>query len=520
MKKFLFFLSLLFLVVAGQYWHEESVIAQQAQTCPTRPIADSSNACATTAFVHNLFATLTPTGTVTSVASNNCISGGTITTTGTLGLTSSCITDTYVNSLSATKSLYTPSGTGGQAQTVAVRLGQAVYIGDYCSSSALSANATACFANAMTAACASTGAIYINKSAKFTGSITAACDGLALYFSSWNVVFTFANGSSYDFISNGKRDLYIVNAHFVDSGKSGGTMWDIENSYNFIAIDTFSDNAYNGIYVNNCNTVEFRGGVLNLGSGSTFGVRLYAVPDGSHRTDVVQFWQFVIQANYVGADGLQVDGDFNTLRWFGGSILSANYAVLVQNSGNSATHYPSALFFYGLEADGEKNQSVLIQGGKNIEFIGGDLSNTSTAPTTGTPQGGLDGATFQCNADAAYSVTSNIKITGTRISNSRVMAAYIDCKDVDIAGASFSDASKAGVGAYVAVEFGPHADRITWAGGSAGCRIGESCRVNYGIQVDSGGINMGIGLVAMVSLVGPYTCVGGCAGSVHIAPAF
>lgn len=124
-------------------------------------------------------------------------------------------------------------------------------------------------------------------------------------------------------------------------------------------------------------------------------------------------------------------------------LLQEANALVVQNSDHSTTAYPSFLFFYGLETDGESNSSAIINSGYRLEFVNADMSNTSC---TYSGQGCNDGATVQINNDS-YAGTRQIRFVGGRVGNSRQAALSMSGgNEVSLLGTTFNDASKAGAG--------------------------------------------------------------------------
>jgi hypothetical protein len=328
------------------------------------------------------------------------------------------------------------------------------------------------------------------------GKLEITASGVAIVgTSSFCSILQFANGDKDDFYFHGPsvdsriQGFRIANLRLAHARKSGGAAIHLYNVAHFLIDNVVIIGASNGILVDDVNNVSMRDTVINLvaAGASSYGIKCYALPDGTQRAVDVSLSNVVVEANYQGADGLVMDGRCRTVRLWGVALLHTRYGLSILNTAHSRTDWPAFLYAFDLEVDGATAGGVRIEGGREFHFGTCDISDTR-------PQAD-DGDAMAIYADASGSVTSEVYISNSRIGNAGHRALYSEARDVVITGTRFFAASKAEAGRWPAVEFGPGSENISVTGGQFGASWNGRPLTSYGISIDQG--------ARWVNIIGP-----------------
>lgn len=313
-----------------------------------------------------------------------------------------------------------------------------------------------------------------------SGNIMIAGTGLRssqLKFANGNANGIVIGGQATQIIGVTLKDLYLKGA-----GKTGGSIINASVISELMIERCDIDNAFNGIYLQQTNTVTISNCVLNVTVlGGSFAIKWFSPAINAQRSDGLSLYNVVVQCLYGGQDGFIWDGLCSTLRMFGCAFLGVHTGLHVLNSAASTTLYPAFLEAFDCEWDGCSNAAVYIEGGSVFHFNGCEISNTSGAGG----QGSADIDTVTVLPDAAASVTRNVSFIGCRIGNTQRRALLFGARDLYCAGTLFSDASKAGSASYPVVELnqGTSCSDIIFSGCQLGVEFGNGIRSSYGLVI-------------------------------------
>lgn len=331
--------------------------------------------------------------------------------------------------------------------------------------------------------------VYVPASAaayRINDTLTVVGNGITIRGESRQSVVTFSNASTDSIVfgdqvtqtgKGGICDLYINH-----TGKSGGVAIKVIFFAEMLIDNVIVDHPWEACHFERVNTISIRDCNFNDVKATTQAIKFYADADLGHRSDVLTFYNTVIQSLYNGGDGLVLDGPVFALRIFGLAILGTKIGFRVRNTADS-TSYPQFGYIYDLEIDGASQQAVLFEVGSDYHFIGCDISNTSGA----SGQGSSDLAVFQINAAAGNSKTKNIHLTGGRVTNGQREAIVFEGNNCSVVGMDVCEASKAGSGSYPAIRVKAGAVGTLISNcGRIGAREGETGNSSFGVIIDSG----------------------------------
>lgn len=358
--------------------------------------------------------------------------------------------------------------------------------------------------------------VFPDASCKVTGTLNIANSGVALVGVS--------RGSSRLIFANGTQDglaicatltggttcstspttqivnIKLENLYLVGSSKTGGNILNITDAGTVLIDNVTVDQAYNGVYLQQTNTVSLRDMIINTNvSGGAYAIRWASPNNNTNRSDVLELVNVSIQCNSTGADGIDIGGMVQTLSIHSVRALNCNYGFRAVNTyfgTPSATYYPGFVLAHDFEMDGIAGVSaVSIEAGSEYRFVNSDISNQST--------GSGDTDAFVVLADGSYSITRGIYVSNSRVGNAKQRAFYSQAKNVVLSNNIFSDASKAGSNLWPVVEFDNGSQDVVINGGTMGVEYGNSIRSSYGLQVDAGVVRL------VASAVNYYTNVTG-----------
>lgn len=399
------------------------------------------------------------TGTVTSILTNACLTGGPITLTGTIGIIPGCLTDTYINILSASKSLWTPpGGTGPVPRTLQIRGQDWVSLGDFCSSVQISADISSCFTNAIAYASSTAGRVWVPATfngALITGSVAITTSNVDIECAAVGTAFV-ASGTSntiqIGFQVGQINNIHISNCTFSESAKTNGFTIAMKNVGNVILDRIISNDPYNCLYFEKYNNVSVNFPSCQNVRGQ-YGHRVVAF--GSDRADVLQITNSSVNCNWHGGQGFSIDGLVFTTRWYGANYLDCSIGFHVDNSGG-AGNFPQYFEAHGLEIDGASQNAMRFDSGSDFMCDSCVVSNTSGS----SGQGGADGPALVINPDSGR--TRRIYFTGSQIKDSRIQAAAINGTLVGFTGGFMGDAAKGS--ATNVVDVGSSAVAVSFSG--------------------------------------------------------
>lgn len=199
---------------------------------------------------------------------------------------------------------------------------------------------------------------------------------------------------------------------------------------------------------------------------------------GWYRSDSITFNDFGLNAQSLGANCLNWDGDINTVRMQHVFMISCLNGMSISNSANSTSYFPQFLEADDLEIDSAAEDALSINAGRDFQIVNSYLNSSDAASGAGFP--------LAINPDTGFSVTSGIMIANTEIQDAPNGAAYIGAKDVTMANDHFFDTNKASSGVNPTVEVLATGQHVTITGSFMGQRYGDPNAPSYGIVIDSG----------------------------------
>lgn len=306
-----------------------------------------------------------------------------------------------------------------------------------------------------------------------------------------STLLNFANGALDCFVINGStapggnlRDVWINDMTISGNGlKSAGASVKISNAFRCGMERVSIDNCITGIDVGgNTNSITLRDVMINPNQGaSLYGIYWHCPGDGSLRSDALEVYNVVVDANWSNADCFVWDGFCNTLAGSGLRLLHGRYCMRVLNSAASALYYPAFCNLHDAEFEGAKNRALDIRGGNEIKITDFDINNLSG----GTSQGNADDYAIYIDSDLAHSITRGVQLTNGRVGLCRSNAIYSDSKDLQMANVTCISASYAGANTAAAVRLGSNSSDVQIANLIAE-EFGGTGRCSYAVQIDSG----------------------------------
>jgi hypothetical protein len=383
------------------------------------------------------------------------------------------------------------AGTGAATRTVQDKLRETVSVEDFGAKGDGATDDTAAIQAAITYVQSKHGGtVYFPHTAngyRCTGTLNVADHGVTLEFESAYTKLLFANGAADCISINGTTiggagiyNITIRNGLIDHSGKTGGTTIKLYKANNVLLDRVQINNAYQPVDCNVVNNVCLDNCQINNVANGQYGLRFRAPGDGSARSDVLTLINTVIQCGASGADGIEWDGLADTLRIFGGGILSARDGLVIKNTAASASNYPLFLMAYDFEIDGTTRKAVVGNGGAQMNFVGCDLFCLSTAA----------GPVVDVLPDTGASLTNSWRFIGGRIAGGQGKLLSYNAKNLTVSGVTLAGGAAAGSGSAEAIAIGANAENILITGNNIGQYWGSSINHSYAITVAAGAVRV------------------------------
>lgn len=235
---------------------------------------------------------------------------------------------------------------------------------------------------------------------------------------------------------------------------------------------TFSDillsSPYNCIYVTVANVCSIRNMWAN-GIRGSYGIQWYG--DTADRSDVldIENVQMSCATNSVGASGIIMDGNVNTLSFRHVACTKMGRGLWVKNSSGGSN--PAFVTGYDLQVDYPLNEAVRVEGSARSIFLDDIYAHGSV------------------QSDGIYIDASvqNVEIRGGQIDSNYNRGIFAGGRYIRISNALLSNNSMAGSAAAPGIEIGGASIGVTINGGLSGQWVGyASNNQSYGVLIDAG----------------------------------
>lgn len=327
---------------------------------------------------------------------------------------------------------------------------------------------------------------------KITGTLSSTKSGVSLQGADWAAsTINFQNGSADCITSKGANFLTgqiegfsMKDLNLDHTGKTGGRTLYCEYSDRIILenIKVIDPWTMFELYANNTVIIKnIWNEALNGGPGA-FGLFLHAAADGSNRTDYVVLEDFVVNAQYGGADGIVIDGLVATVIMTRGNILQCRYGIQVNNTAAAANNIPNYLNFTDVNMEGALNACVQFNSGNNIKMRGCNIINNSGA----TGQGSADTNGLQINWDPV-GLNRDYDLSGCTIGGSNQSAIILNARNINLRGCKLPSWTSTPPNTYPGIVVGANASDVTIIGNSTEI-FGTSNCWSYGLHVMTGSV--------------------------------
>lgn len=362
-------------------------------------------------------------------------------------------------------------------------------------------DSTAAIQNAINAAAAQGGGIVqlppgtmlIAGTINITGNTSSG--GITLQGAGMNAtVLNFANGSlDCITIQGGGETAQLYGCRLRDmrlnhTGKTGGRSLYVAYSDNMVIenIEVISPWNMFELYVTNNVVIRNIWNEQITGGVGTRGLYWHAPGDGSGpRSDYLALEDFVVNAQYSGADGIVIDGISATLVMTRGNLLGVRYGVQVNNTSASAENLPNYLNFTDVNSEGASICMVQLNSGNDIKMDGCIWMNG----TGETGQGSADTNAVQINYDPV-GFNRDISISNCTIGGCRQTALYVKCQgNVRITNNSFPSWPGTVANTYAAIVIDTPTSDVIITGNWTEF-FGAPQTWKYGLQVNAGVTNL------------------------------
>lgn len=304
-----------------------------------------------------------------------------------------------------------------------------------------------------------TSTLYFNNGAAdciVVGTDAAQVDGFKL--AHCKVAGPSVIGSLTDPPKTGGRAIYLNRVHF-------GFVEDVFFYALYSGIDFYR---INEVTVQNCTVQTLQG---------AWAFYFRAGASNALRADGLTFINTVVNGqNLAGvntADGLWWDGAANTLNTFGLTFLGCGRGLVVKNSANDPSWYPTYGEFNNLIIDNCSLIAVQFDAGLAMQFTNCVITTTSSTSNNA----------LVINPDSGR--TSRFQFVNCYIGNCGQEAAKVNGAEISFESCHFVDGGKQGANTYDALVIVTGAQRVT-VDGCTVHNVGESQNWRYAYQVQAG----------------------------------
>jgi hypothetical protein len=255
-----------------------------------------------------------------------------------------------------------------------------------------------------------------------------------------STIIKFNNGNLDCIVSGGTPSAQIfrwsvTDFMFMYSGKTGGQTIKAHYTHNINIDNIVSNDCWSlfEFYVNNTINITniYANGIR--GDNSAFAISWKAPADGTGRSDIIFIKNFIANCYYSGANGIVWDGNAATLSAVDCYLLACNYAIIINNTARSKEFFPFFGNFYNVQIEGALINSVQINAGGYLKFVGCLIGNASGQEIVNDH----DEYALTIGSDADASVTRGIKFIGCTMGGCRLGATLCDARDVDFLNCDF-----------------------------------------------------------------------------------